>query len=123
MKTTNWRPAYIPGFCPALCSECGREELQKTVAITNGQTARWVGVGCAARLCGSKPATVRREIKRLEDAEAEAKRKASADRTRAVEAWLGRSLYAAARELAGVPVGPTFRAAYDLLLASFDAAA
>jgi hypothetical protein len=123
MKTTasKWFPAAAKGTGPDHCECCEREDLKKTVPITNGTSTIWVGTGCAARLCGSTITEFRRASKRAYDAAEAERAEAEFARNKAIAAWLGRPLYEAARELAGVPVGPAFKAAFGLLIASFDA--
>lgn len=51
---------------PTTCACCGREGLQKTVKMTDGETVVWMGVGCAAKAAGG----ARRYARELEKAEA-----------------------------------------------------
>ena len=54
--TTKSRPAATSAMeranVPSTCQCCGREDLQKTVKVTDGTTTLWMGTGCAAKACG-----------------------------------------------------------------------
>lgn len=52
----KFRPAATSAMeranVPSVCECCGREDLKKTVKVTNGETTLWMGTGCAAKACG-----------------------------------------------------------------------
>ncbi len=37
---------------PSTCECCGREDLKRTVKMTDGSAVMWMGVGCAAKGTG-----------------------------------------------------------------------
>ncbi len=51
----KFRPAATSAMerasVPSVCECCGREDLKKTVKVTNGETTLWMGTGCAAKAC------------------------------------------------------------------------
>jgi len=55
-QTNAFRPVATNSFetfsMQTTCDCCGRENLKKTVKISDGKVVMWVGVGCAAKKCG-----------------------------------------------------------------------
>lgn len=86
-ETLRFRPAATNAFDrtnnPTTCQCCGREDLKKTVKMTDGNAIVWMGTGCAAKAMGVGikvyTAEARAVQKTADDAEAlarEAERKA-----------------------------------------------
>lgn len=54
--TVKYRPAAVGPMersnPPTVCSCCGREDLKKTVPVTDGAVVLWMGRSCAAKACG-----------------------------------------------------------------------
>ncbi len=56
MDFATFRPAATTALerasMPSTCGCCGREELKRTVKMTDGAAVVWMGVGCAAKGTG-----------------------------------------------------------------------
>ena len=123
MNTTNTlRPVAVSAVAlasaPAACECCGRPA--KTVPVTDGESLRWFGVGCAARAMGATVKAYRVEVTRIEREAARAEEEARAATIRSdLEADRARCAAAlsASAEYAGL-MGDVYaaRAAYDASL-------
>ncbi len=82
MTTTadKFRPAATSAMeranVPSVCECCGREDLKKTVKVTNGATTMWMGTGCAAKACGVGIKDFGKALKAEQDQHDAAERKA-----------------------------------------------
>ena len=82
MQTTadKFRPAATSAMeranAPSVCECCGREDLKKTVKVTNGATTMWMGTGCAAKACGVGIKDFGKALKAEQDQHDAAERKA-----------------------------------------------
>lgn len=88
----RFRPCAASAFerasVPTVCGCCGREELVRTVKMTDGETVMWMGVGCAAKAMGVPARERGRAAARIQDA-AEAIERAERDAKHMAElaAW------------------------------------
>lgn len=75
---TKFRPAATSAMeranVPSVCGCCGREELKKTVKVTDGVTTMWMGTGCAAKACGVGVREFSRDLKTAQNAQDAAER-------------------------------------------------
>jgi hypothetical protein len=80
MKTTasKFRPAPMSAMerfnVPTVCECCGREDLTKTVKVTDGAAVLWMGTGCAAKACGVGVREFGKAMKAEQDAQDAAER-------------------------------------------------
>lgn len=90
---------------PSVCDCCGREDLKRTVKLINpGGAVVWYGCGCAARVMGLAPKTVRAAKKAAEEQADTAARLAREAEHRASDA-----LWQAFLDSAAGPVGDRFK--------------
>ena len=78
--TIRFRPAATNAFDrlnnPTTCSCCGRENLKKTVKMTDGVAIAWMGTGCAAKAMGVGIKVYTAQAKQVQDAADDAERRA-----------------------------------------------
>jgi hypothetical protein len=68
---TNFRVAATTAIerasMPTTCECCGRENLKRTLKMTNGPSVLWMGVGCAAKGTGVSTRALSKEERELQE--------------------------------------------------------
>jgi hypothetical protein len=92
---SNWRAAAVSGFArfnpPTTCGSCGREELNRTVPMTNGDRVVWMGTGCAEKAAGKPAAELRNDHKMAQAALDTVEETARRAELAAFQAWVTRT--------------------------------